>query len=704
MPFLNYYISYNNAELEDVEIQLQDLDTLEDPPGDTINIALEASDAPPLEPTIMESVNTDDDKTTSVKPKRLRIGFNSDTYDIGGTDTVVNVKTFSDGGDGRFLVRLLIGISYVPFIGNMVLDDNSEAFQPRPNAVQLVAADGLNSLRDVELRTTDGELPVGHFSIIEYIVMCLDNLAAGQEIRVIMNLFEEDSNETTSHTFTDIFLDARTFEKDVDTRDDCLTVLNKILDAFGCFISYNHDGWWIIRWDEYDSAGVSVLTHRTCVYSNSGTFGGYEFNDLTKVIAHDQSAEYEGHYLSQDSATIRFQRKTKEIKHIYRLEQPKEVPCNSTFTRGTVDDDVLPLKTYIPECWTHRRGWPNAYGAVSASVEIRIAVHYDANDYEDERYVYLTPFSGTGVDDPPEYLESEPIEVDAKDKIEVRCQWRVESTSTGLGNNHSLMRVRLDGDDGSYWLLGNETILDDTTPLKWWNTSVFTANLQAGDRVVDTTIIDEEEWQSIDLGESPPIPVNGKIYIMLEQFNQTNGTGDNLTVNYSDLQVTYIPYINGTYHTIEAQQHKVSAVNGSRRVIEKEMFISDSPKRLFKGAMKKFDGTNYVLTAGWNDFVINPPVFTDDRLAKFIVYQWWNQYRKTRTVIETDIQGIGETVPGLIHRWKIKHEDEGDKHFMLTSMRGMNFRTCGWQGVFVETSDLDGDRAYDDPHEFKYIQ
>src|SRR5688572_30760852 len=109
MDFLNYYITHTNFENESIEIQVQDLDTLEDPPGDTVNILLIASEGPPLGPAVKGFVNSDGDKTRSVKPKRLRGRVNFDGYDGDGVDTGVNVKTFSDGGDGRFLVRLLAG-------------------------------------------------------------------------------------------------------------------------------------------------------------------------------------------------------------------------------------------------------------------------------------------------------------------------------------------------------------------------------------------------------------------------------------------------------------------------------------------------------------------------------------------------------------------------------------------------------------------
>jgi hypothetical protein len=703
MDFINYYITYKNFEEQAVEIQLQDLDTLEDPPGDTVNVNLEASDSPTLEPSVMESVSTDDDKTQAIKAKRLRIGFNSGEYDVDGVDTVVNVQTFSDGGDGRFLVRILTGAVALPFLGNLVLDDNSEAFQPRPNPVQLTAADGLNSLRDVELRTTTGELPIGHFSIIDYIVMCLNNLAPGQEIHAVMNIYEEDQNPTTEHAFEKTFLDALTFEKEVDTREDCLTVLGKILDWCGCFISYDHDGWWIIRWDEYDNAEGNVTTMRVGTFSEDGTFNGYTNVSFDKTIAHDQTPEYEGYRLSMDSAQRRFQRKASKVVHNYKFQQPKEVPCNGKFTRGTPDDIVMPLITFVPECWTLRRGVPGAYGTPLS--EVKIAVNHDANDYETERYLYITP-EGTSLGSSTDqvYLESEAIELFQDDKFNCDLDWRTEA-NVGFGANYNLIRFYLNGNDGSHWLLGHEDIGNSSTPLKWWNTSNFTVNTAAGGIDIDFTLIDEMEWQNLSF-EAPPAPVTGKLYIWLHQLNQTVIAGDDTTINYTGINFERIPLINGTYKTSLGQELTVSAENESRRIVEKEMFLSDSPRPYFKGATKKFDGTNYVLTGNWTEW--NNVSFTNVRFAKYIVFQWWNQFRKTRTVIETDVQGINSDVatgiPGLIHRWKISHDDQTDKYFMMTSLRNLNFRNCGWQGVFVETSDADGDRVYTDTFEFKYIQ
>jgi len=748
---------------------------------------LEGSD----QPIILESVDVDDDKTKVIRGRRLTCGFNS-TDEIPGAVTTLanNVDTFSDGDEDDFTVQLNIssGPGTIPFVGNLVLDDNTEAFQPRPNPVRLFASEGLGSLRDVKLRESDGDIPVGHFRLIDYIYLCLNNLGIGigPTVYIAMNLFEKSRyrklsanfnitatnkfripydqagfltlgdtieitgstlgnngsytitlitlNPTTSvditvststfvtetievwifisnnHTFWDIMLNALTFETQTNERDDCLTVLNKILDAFGCFITYGDTGtaggWYIIRWDEYDriTTGASTLRFAKFTFSSFAVFNNYELIDVDKIIAHDQDGLYDGYRLSMDNAVKRFQRRSHSVLHTYKFEQPNEIPCNSSFLRGTVDDDVLPLKTYVPDCWSLFNGVP---GSGSTTSEMRIGVRFDDNGYEIERFLYLTPTTTSQLF---EYAESEPIDVTVKSKISFSYSWRTESLyPSAYGGLFSRGRIRLAGNDGSDWMLGNTTLADPTTPLKWWDTSNFTLNTSAGKIDIDSTLIEETEWQPVNIDETPEIPVTGKLYIMLFQGNQSGATTDDdgIAIDYSDLKFTYFAYINGTYHTIIGQQNKVTGTNDSKKNIEHEMFLGDSPEPIFKGALKKFDGKDYLLTETWNYYHDNT-VLTDSKLAKHIVYQWWNQFRKTRTVIETDVQGLGANdvvdIPSMINRWKIIHGDQQDKKFMLTSFRNMNFANCGWSGVFVESSSVDGDRNYDDAFEFKYIQ
>src|SRR5688572_28971241 len=178
MPFMIYTILFNNFEEQDLTIQIQDLDTLEDPPGDTGGGELGDGSE---NVCVLESVDANDDKTKPVKARRLIFGFNS--------NTTYDVNTFSDGSDTRFFVALKRGFSD-SFHGFISLDDITEAFQPKPNPVQMIAGDGLAFLQNQELKTVADELPLGKFTIMEFIVMCLTKTGLDSTINVVMNLFE----------------------------------------------------------------------------------------------------------------------------------------------------------------------------------------------------------------------------------------------------------------------------------------------------------------------------------------------------------------------------------------------------------------------------------------------------------------------------------------------------------------------------------
>jgi len=526
-----YTIDYTNAEENTISVRIQ---TFDDPLGE---IPLQGSGEPNLAPTIMESVNNDDDKTNPLRSKRIRMGFNSGEYDLSGTDTVIDARTFS--GDELFRAVIICGGVSVPFIGDLTIDDNSEAFQPRPNPVQLTASDGLNSLRDVELRTLDDELPVGHYSIIEYISMCLSRLTPGQQTRVVMNLYEKsrlrfisanfnitatnvfripyehlgfleigDTIEITNstlgnngsytitditevamvgvdievststfilettevyifrsngHTFSDIYLDANRFKKDDSSMIDCLTVLTWIFDAFGCFISYDHDGWYIIRWDEYDGQSA-ISTMKAAAYdTDTGTFQTYENLDLNKVIASDYDPLYEGYRLSQDNAIRRFQRKANKVVHIYNFTQI-DAPCNKDFIHGAVDDDVLPLKTYEVDCWTTLAGFGS--NAEAPTTEARIWRRFDDNDNESERYLVLTP---PGVVSERNYVVSEGIPITENDKFIFSFDYSADSDNDEDGEYAlAISAITLHGTDGSIWILGdNVSFLGDPIVAEW---------------------------------------------------------------------------------------------------------------------------------------------------------------------------------------------------------------------------------------------
>lgn len=677
--FTIYYINFKNFELDDIKVQVK---RLQSEPESTL-LPLQGSE----NPAILETVDQDEDKTKSVRARRLTIGFNSND-----TTVYANADNFATD-DIELQGKLITDSLAIPFMGNIVKDDISEAFQPRPNVVIMKAGDGFGVLKEIELTESDGDIPRGHFRIIDYITLCLRHINFDElPIYVAMNLYEQDTDPVTSHAFWDQMLDALTFETETNSRDNCFTVLEKILDAFGCFITFDNSKYYIIRWDEWDNTTGDVNTLRLAEFTFEGAFVEYHLIDVDKIIAADSDLDYEGHYLSFDSAQKRFQIKAQEVKHVYKFEQPNELPCNSAFLRGTIITDTPTLKTYEIECWQMFRAIPN----VSNDGDSYIRVVLNAGQ-ETERYVVMAVQPSNAL----YYIESEHIYVNQFDKfslsVDMRHNGQVE-TASGSGT-YNVMQVRLYADNGDHWIFHPPSAGD---PLVYWELSdgTWSTNNHFFNRTFDGTD-DDTIWNSYGINfedMTAGIPDTGTITILLVQVKKPN----QFETQFSNLKFTITPFIDGSYNVLQGQQHIVTG-NQSNKFIEKEMFIGEPPHPLYKGALKKFVGGKYVLTETWQNFN-DIFVLSGDRLAKHIVFQWWNQFRSTRVVIESDIQGLTDNIPSLINRWFIKHGGQEEKYFMLTSFTGMNFRDCGWHGVFVETSSGAGNRIYSDQWEFKYIQ
>jgi len=676
MPFITRYIDFKNFELKDLRIELK---RLQSEPEDTLN-EMEGAETVAL----LETVDQDDDKTKSVRGRSLTIGFNSDVSDPFNPDTSEYFAEDEVDWQGRIIME----DGSVPFIGTMVKDDITEAFQPRPNPVQLRCGDGFGALKQIELTESDGDVPRGHYRLIDYVYLCLRNINYDElPVFIAFNLYELDTDPDTSNAFWDQFLDALTFETNVNERDDCYTVLEKILDALGCFITFDNSAYYIIRWDEWDDSTGSVTTLRLAEFSMIDSVGpafeGYTTLDVDKTIVTDTDPDYDGYYLSFDSAQRRYQQKYNAIRHKFDFEQPKDIPCNADFLRGEIITNTPTLKTYEAECWQFFKGPPS----VTNDGDAYIRVSLNAGQETGRFFVFAVQPSAAGY-----FIESTPIPVKQFDKfslsVDIKHDGQVE-TAAGAGD-YNVMQVRFYANNGDHYTFHPS---EPTDTLDYWELSdaSWSTNNNYFERFHDGTD-DDTIWTSIGISfedMTAAIPDDGEITILLHQTKKSN----QFETHFSNLKFTLVPIVDGTYDVFHSQQTQVGY--DGNRVLEKQMYIGESPHPVFKGALKKFDGSNYVLTESWqnyNDIFVLSDI--GGTLARFIGYQWYNTFRLTRTVIESDIQGLTDSIPSQINRWVIKHGNQENKYFMLTSFREMNFGNCGWVGVFVETSYSAGDRSY----------
>lgn len=535
---------------------------------------LELADAP----VVLQTVDNSEDKFTTIKSK-------SCTLRVFTTD-LVNAMTFANGGDNQYKVEISVNSETdIIYTGWLSISDLGQTFQPDPNVLVLTASDGIAFLRDIPLTDSEDRFLTGPHALIRYISWCLQKTGLELDIWVQMNILEQNAiyDYPEYHFYNYIYTDAQTFEQEVGSLETCYSVLEKILGEF-CEISQQKNVWFIKSIDE-----ANYAQFRICRFDYEGTPVDYITETYTKDIGADSSL-YSLAFMNDDSR-LSLQRPYKFVEHNFDYDYPIESITNMPFDRGDVLDDTNPLeKTYNLDNWTMIQGVPGYYTAPSSLQYINRV--FDANGYETDRYVVITPKPYTGMSlQLQTYTQSEAFYIQERDKFNVSVDWRLENNIGSGGGNYNLMQVVLKGDDGSWWLLGVPTI--GSTEYAWYDTNNWTVNTGKGLISVDW---DEDltEWQNVSW-EAPPAPVGGKLYVWLYQFNQISNSPDDVDIWYSNLSFTYLPYINGSYQKYSGQRHKSEQVIDNKASRQSSVFITDSPKRELKGAMLRrlLDATLY---------------------------------------------------------------------------------------------------------------
>jgi hypothetical protein len=187
---------------------------------------------------------------------------------------------------------------------------------------------------------------------------------------------------------------------------------------------------------------------------------------------------------------------------------------------------------------------------------------------------------------------SEPIPVQAKDKFELSLERRLSSDVSGSGRiieNH--IQVRLYGSNGTFWTHDSGSSVD---PQRAWVqcTSTFRTN-QKFFSIEYNVINDLTEAVGLYNGESAEIPVSGEIRILLYRSSEFGDTRDTY---FSNVQFEYIPWVNGSYRQYTGQEHQVEQSGDYKASREENVYISDSPSRVYKGALQKVTGTTAIFT------------------------------------------------------------------------------------------------------------
>lgn len=519
-------------------------------------------------PVVFQTVDNSEDKFTTIKSKSatIRVHTNDD----------VNAMVFAGGGDNQYKVQIAVNNETdVIFTGWLSISDLGQTFQPDPNVLVLTATDGIQFLRDLPFSDSEGRFVTQNHPLIKYIAWALQKTGLELDIWVQMNVLEQNAiyDDPLDHFYNYIYLNAQTFEAGIGELEDSYTVLEKILGEF-CELSQQKNRWFIKSIDE---ANDPIM--RICRFDYNGTPIDYVEPDYTKLIGASETMAF-----MNDDARLSLQRPYKFVEHIYDYQYPSEIIANLGFERGDLIDGANPLeKTYRFADWTMIQGVPGYYAAPTSTTYIKRI--FNSNDYEIDRYVVITPKSGQSYSlQLQTYARSEAFYIQEKDKFTVSVDWRLEANIGPGGNgNCDLMKAVLLGDDGTWWILGAPTV--GSTEYAWYNTLNWTTNTGKAAVSVDFDI-DLTEWQNV-YWEAPACPVNGRVYIWLNQFNQLNTTNDDVDILYANFSFDYIPFINGSYQRYSGQSN-ISEQEVDNKASRKEtVYMTDSPKREIKGAMMR---------------------------------------------------------------------------------------------------------------------
>jgi len=630
-------------------------------------------------------IDNDENVFTPIRSRQLEIEIFSSNS--------INIRNFVDGGDDRFKVDWYID-DVLNFTGHLSVADISQEFLPDPNVISLTAVDGLGLLSDIPLTDRNGEVPTNEIEILDLLQFALSKTSLQLNLKVIFNIREETASNLddditgAGHFFRYCFLDAKTFEDEIGTCENCYDVISKILGHEA--VLFQHLGEWVIlRIDEVDY-DLPLNTYYKWNWVGDFIEKGTESNQKNIGVGEDYS-------FMNDSAVVYIAQLFRQSILNYKYETPKEIPCNPDFERGDLIDGSDPdSKTYELDCWgQYRENYPTS-GLITATVTIYVRRLF-LNGYETERYVVI-PWAAVSSN----LILSSNIPVVANEKIEVTMSRRLSADVSGSGfYRDNGIQVRLIGDDGTYWTLQGETSVGD--PLLWVaSNSDFTTNNNylwfEGDTSRDMTEPESLYGETI----SPPMPVGGIVQVLA---HQSHINGWNRDTYILQVGVKMIPFINGSYELFTGQQTIVSQSVGNRNTREEDVFISDSPSPIYKGAIKIFTGVGYgyPLAGLFYDAARNPAGTTEfKKYAEIQAYDVWNQVNRTMVRFEADIDH-SNPAPALINKYYITDANvNSNNRIFLLLHYDYNSYLCEWNAFLTEVVNSNEPKEYTGLT-FKYI-
>lgn len=592
--------------------------------------------------------------------------------------------------------------------GFLVQDEHTREMQDEPWNLELHAVDGLGLLKDRPLTNTEGDTYTGQNFLLDYAGDILWQVNPYLKLVTHINIFHVAMNDRNVDPENDpwlqIKLEARSWQSDATTFEDCYSVLEKMLVSWGLTCFQWNGAWHIVDLMDFLLGVTSFTTYGYDLDNPTNAHlrivEGAEVNAVfeAKIAPHADvlwsgPLEPEG-----EDQFIGLKFANKSVKLTYSYTPWPELPLNNKFERGTL---FLPYSgvgytANLPDDWEH--GKISFSGGIPFTLAATTKIAYVLRNFD----TFGTEISRELIMEKPNYgninntdvLRSEGIPVTAGDKIEVSYQWKTNNNAVGgAGLTPLTMIVYLVNDAGSQvYGLGEDSTTN--THGRWTLGSI------PGLFIRYETGEDSSVYRAGG-SSSDPIPATGTLYILFVVDDQLAIAPNRYY--WQDFHFTYMPYTAGGYRQVKGESHLIAQNAEYKQKSEVEIFLNDSTHGVLKGAMYRFSNV-----AGW--ILTEPnwyrPGHAESRRFSEIqaLKRFWHTYRAMQK-IEGTFSGLiffGATELPLGLMATLFPEWLGSKRYMITNME-QDHKTATSKITMIEAGSESDSQITIDTNEHKFI-
>lgn len=493
----------------------------------------------------------------------------------GSASTITNEMFYPQTADQWKVIAYCDDVCF--FKGFIVNDIEPYQLKDKPYDIVVRATDQLMKLKNFDLTDVDAIEFEGRNTLISYIAGALAKTNLDCDIVAYINTYNTTHNDRLDAGSPDMLtqtkLHHRSLLKDVSTFYDCYTALERILKGWA--VLYQWEGNYVIYSVPELQKEALLLWYKT-TYTFEGVFSSATQESLSAAGVGKQKF-IQPIELDQ---FVSYQYPLKQVKTIYKYEIPENLVNNQKLQ--FLGDFIAPLSgsgysAYELVGWGAYQGDPNGLTAYAGSYKTYIKTEFDSYNVESDRYYVIQADTGIATalglqvrNDNADFW------VDAGDKLTISITTRL-LLDQGGSDPIFLGRVALliDGTSGSSasdWYTLN--------PGGDWVNNPF-ANFAQTNETGDQT-----QWVTYST-EADSFPANGTLYLFLG----SGGVDATNEAHHKDIEITYTPYIKGSRLSVKGDYWLTSQTDVITDKLEEEVYISDAPKRILKGALWDSAGT-----------------------------------------------------------------------------------------------------------------